>query len=524
MTALEAPRARSAADFIDHVPVHVVWEITLACNLHCQHCGSRAGKRRPGELNTEECLEVVESLARLGTREITLIGGEAFLRKDWTEIVRAIRSHGIYCAVQTGGWAFTPRRLEEGIAAGLQGIGVSIDGMRELHDRVRGVRGAWDNALGLLRRAAEAGLNRSANTQIGPETPPQLRELMHTLIDAGARQWQLQLTVAMGNAVDNDALLLQPHQLHTLFPLLAELEAEGAERGFTMVIGNNIGYFGPYEERLRGNLNPADHWTGCAAGQNVIGIEADGTVKGCPSLPTIGYAGGNVRQLSVEDIWNTRPEIHFGRLRSRDDLWGFCRGCYYAEVCRAGCTWTSHSLLGRPGNNPYCHHRVEELRRQGLRERIRKVEDAAKASFAVGRFELVLEEIPEDESQPEGRVVDTTDRVLVQLLRKPIAGMDKGPSREAGHLPTQLEVCRGCDRHIFAHEVACPHCGADVAAARARYEADRARRQAVMRNLAMLLDEKAARERVARAEVETLAMAEVVEAVEAEAVGAAGGD
>jgi Y-X(10)_GDL-associated radical SAM protein len=505
MTALESPRFRSESDFMDHVPVHVVWEITLACNLHCQHCGSRAGKRRPGELTTEECLEVVESLARLGTREISLIGGEAFLRKDWTEIVRAIRGHGMYCSIQTGGWAFTPKRLEDGIAAGLQGVGVSIDGLREMHDRVRGMRGAFDNALDVLRRAAAAGINRSVNTQIGPETPPQLRELMHTVIDAGARQWQLQLTVAMGNAVDNDALLLQPHQLHTLIPLLAELSDEGAERGFTMVVGNNIGYFGPYEHKLRGVMHPDEHWTGCAAGQNVIGIEADGTVKGCPSLPTIGYAGGNVRTLTVEDIWNTRPEIHFGRLRSRDDLWGFCRGCYYAEVCRAGCTWTSHSLLGRPGNNPYCHHRVEELRKQGLRERIRKVEDAAKSSFAVGRFELVLEEIPEDESQPEGRVVDTTDRVLVQLLRKPISGMDKGPSTRPGRSPEELEICRGCSRHVFAHETACPHCGADVAEAKARYEADRARRRAMMLHLTTLLDEKAARERVAR-EAEAVAV------------------
>ena len=480
------PRFRTAPDFSGNVPVHVVWEITLACNLHCAHCGSRAGRRRPGELDTAECLEVVEALARLGTREVTLIGGEAFLRRDWTEIVRAIRGHGMYCAMQTGGWAFTPRRLEDGIAAGLQGVGVSIDGMRALHDRVRGRAGAWDNAMDVLRRARDAGLNRSVNTQIGPETIPELRELMHAAIDAGARQWQLQLTVAMGNAVDNDALLLQPHRLHELMPLLAELAEEGAARGLALLVGNNIGYFGPHEHRLRGVLSPEVHWTGCSAGQTVMGIEADGTVKGCPSLPTIGYAGGNVRSMTVDDIWNTRPEIHFGRLRGTDALWGFCGTCYYADVCRAGCTWTSHSLLGRPGNNPYCHHRVLELRRRGLRERIRKVEEAAGSSFAVGRFELILEEIPADESLP-GRVVDTTDRVLVPLLKKPIAGMDRGPAAGPGRLPAELVLCRACDRHVFPEEVACPHCGADVAAARAAWEADRARRLALMERLEALM-------------------------------------
>jgi len=486
MERSQPARMRSDDDFLRHVPVHVVWELTLACNLKCQHCGSRAGKRRPGELSTGEAMEVVDSLARLGTREITLIGGEAFLRRDWTEIVRRVRGHGMYCAVQTGGWAFTPKRLEEGMAAGLQGIGVSIDGMRELHDRVRGVKGAFDNALDVLRRARDAGLNRSVNTQIGAETIPQLRELMHTVIDAGAQQWQIQLTVAMGNAVDHPELLLQPHRLHELMPLLAELCDEGAARGFTMIVGNNVGYFGPYEDKLRGVLAPDVHWSGCSAGQTVIGIEADGTVKGCPSLPTVGYAGGNVRDLSIEEIWNTRPEIHFGRLRSTSDLWGFCGTCYYADVCRAGCTWTSHSLLGRPGNNPYCHHRVLELRKRGLRERIRKVEEAGCASFATGRFELIVEEIPEDESQP-GKFVASTDKVLVPLLSRPIAGMDRGPAEGPGRVVPRMEPCRACQRHIWSHETDCPHCGADVAQARARHAADRARREEIMRRLSDLM-------------------------------------
>ena len=51
----------------------------------------------------------------------------------------------------------------------------------------------------------------------------------------------------------------------------------------------------------------------------------------------------------MEDIWNTAPEIHFGRLRGKDDLWGFCRGCYYADVCRAGCTDSAAPVPTRRG-------------------------------------------------------------------------------------------------------------------------------------------------------------------------------
>src|ERR1700722_8792833 len=96
-------RQRRADDFLRHIPVHVVWEITLACDLKCLHCGSRAGARRQRELTTAECLDVVSALARLEAREVTLIGGEAYLRSDWIEIVRAVRAHGMRCALQTGG-------------------------------------------------------------------------------------------------------------------------------------------------------------------------------------------------------------------------------------------------------------------------------------------------------------------------------------------------------------------------------------------------------------------------------------
>src|ERR1700752_225213 len=92
----DGPRRRlTLRDQIDCVPVHVVWELTLACNLKCLHCGSRAGHRRPSELGTEECLDIIDQLAKLGTREISIIGGETFIRKDWLTIIHAITARGM---------------------------------------------------------------------------------------------------------------------------------------------------------------------------------------------------------------------------------------------------------------------------------------------------------------------------------------------------------------------------------------------------------------------------------------------
>jgi len=473
----EPARLNSAADLLARVPVHVVWEITLACNLKCQHCGSRAGRPRPDELTTAECLDVVRRLARLGTREITLIGGEAYLRSDWTEIVREIRRHGIYCAVQTGGRNFTERRLAAAVAAGLQGLGVSIDGPPELHDRLRGVPGSYAMAIDALVRAKAAGLRTSANTTIGRQTLEHLPAILERIAAAGVTHWQLQLTVAMGNAVDHDDILLQPYQLRELMPLLADLYHQGMDRGVLLMMGNNVGYFGPYEHLWRGHGAEAEHWTPCTAGQTVIGLESDGTLKGCPSLATEGYAGGNVRNLPLEEIWLHSERLHAGRVHSVEDLWGFCRGCYYAEACRGGCTWMADSLLGRPGNNPYCHYRVLELEKRGLRERVVKTKDAPDRAFAIGEFALVTEPIP-GVAAARGTVA----------AAEPRSGRPDRPPA-AGGPPPILALCRACDCFVWPDEVACPHCGADLAAAAAAWEEDVRRRAGLVAELERLMED-----------------------------------
>ena len=481
LTVPRPARERGLRDLQDHVPVHVVWEITLACDLKCHHCGSRAGRPRREELTTQQCLEIVDSLARLGAREVTLIGGEAYLRKDWLDLVRAIRGHGIYCAVQTGGRNLTDKRLEAAIDAGLQGVGVSVDGLRPLHDELRGVSGSFDRALDTMRRAKDLGINVSANTQIGARTMEDLPELMDALIGAGATHWQIQLTVAMGNAADNPQLLLQPYQILDLIPLLTRLYREGLERNLLMMPGNNIGYFGPFEHVFRGIGNDSVHWSGCAAGQNVIGIEADGAMKGCPSLRTEGYTGGNLRELSAEQIWNHAEELHFGRTRSVEDLWGFCRTCYYADVCRGGCTWTADSLFGRPGNNPYCHHRALQLEQQGLRERVVKKRDAPGDPFAIGEFGLVVEPVPG--KAPLTRA-GGPDHLRPGELPSPGRIERMGQSSGAapadtrhGRIPPRLPLCRACHRYVHASEISCPHCGSDLASSEKAYQRLAARRR-----------------------------------------------
>ena len=64
-------------------PLYAVWEVTLQCDQACHFCGTRAGRPRADELNTDEVLDVIRQLGEMGTREIALHGGEAYLRSDF---------------------------------------------------------------------------------------------------------------------------------------------------------------------------------------------------------------------------------------------------------------------------------------------------------------------------------------------------------------------------------------------------------------------------------------------------------
>jgi radical SAM protein with 4Fe4S-binding SPASM domain len=388
------PLAEAARD-VDRAsrPIYCVWEITLACDLACRHCGSRAGHAREGELTTAECLDLVRQMAELGVKEVTLIGGEAYLRDDWLEIVAAIKDHGMLATMTTGGRGITAERAAAGKSAGLSNVSVSIDGTEATHDRLRGVAGSYRAARQALEHLRNAGIRVAVNTQINRLSMPDLPEVLESIGEHRGHSWQIQLTVAMGRAADEPDVLLQPYDLLELFPMLARLKRRADDLGIRIWPGNNIGYFGPYESLLRGTL-PRGHMASCGAGRVTLGIEADGSIKGCPSLPTDAWTGGNIRDASLRDIWERARPLRYTRDRTAQDLWGYCRDCYYAEECLAGCTWTAFTLFRKAGNNPYCHHRALEMQRAGKRERVVLRRAAPGEPFDYGEFELLVENHP----------------------------------------------------------------------------------------------------------------------------------
>ncbi|RUT10012.1 GDL motif peptide-associated radical SAM/SPASM maturase [Dulcicalothrix desertica PCC 7102] len=388
-----------------HRTSYAVWEITLKCNLACSHCGSRAGNTRSKELSTQEALLLVKQMASVGIKEVTLIGGEAFLRPDWLEIASEITKAGMLCGMTTGGYGIsleTAQRMKE---AGIRTVSVSIDGLEQTHDRLRGRKGSWKYAFKTMSHLKEVGITFGCNTQINRLSAPEFPSIYELIRDAGARAWQVQLTVPMGNAADNSDILLQPYELLDIYPMLARVARRAYAEGVQLQAGNNIGYYGPYERLLRGRGNESEwsFWQGCGAGLSTLGIEADGAIKGCPSLPTTAYTGGNIRERTLHDIIENTAELRMnlgaGTSEGIKHLWGFCKTCEYAELCRGGCSWTAHVFFDKRGNNPYCHHRALVHAEQGLRERVVLLAQAPGQPFDNGEFELIVE--PIDAPLPE---------------------------------------------------------------------------------------------------------------------------
>ena len=403
-------------------PAYVIWELTLRCNHACHHCGSRAGVARPDELDAEEAVRVVHELADLGAREVVLLGGEAYLHPGFLQVISALRDRGVARQLTTGGRDVTPELARAMAAAGLQSASVSVDGLEATHDRIRNAAGSHRAALAALGALSDAGIRTGSTVNLNRANRGELEPLYDVLKATGIAAWQVQLTAPLGRAADRTDLVLQPYDLLDLVPRIAALKARAHDDGILIMPGNNLGYFGPEEALLRSyERGGRDHFAGCQAGRLVLGIESQGDLKGCLSLPSASYVGGNVRRRPVAEIWRDAEALAFTRRRTRADLWGFCQSCDFAEPCLAGCTFTAHALLGRAGNNPYCHYRARTLGKRGRRERLVPITAASGLPFDSGRFELIEEPL----DAPKAPIAEAD--ALLRITQKP----RKGPAQVA---------------------------------------------------------------------------------------------
>jgi MoaA/NifB/PqqE/SkfB family radical SAM enzyme len=162
-------------------PLVVTWPVTDRCNFACRTC--ERWRRESAELGTAEALSAIDQLARLGTLRLSLSGGEPLLREDLGELVGRARSSGISVVVTTNG-SLVPERLTALAAANL--VKLSLDGEREVHDRLRGA-GSFDLVLTAARALRKAGRRFVFNTVLSAANLGRPGEVIRLAEEFGTR-------------------------------------------------------------------------------------------------------------------------------------------------------------------------------------------------------------------------------------------------------------------------------------------------------------------------------------------------
>ncbi|MFH1464257.1 MAG: radical SAM protein [Pseudomonadota bacterium] len=348
-----------------YVPVTAVWEITMGCNMRCGHCGSSCAEPLPDELTTEEALRVIEDMAALGMRYITLSGGEPLLRRDWPVLAGHLTRHGIAPNIITNGWLVDEQMVRTADANGVQTISISLDGTRETHDAIRR-NGAFDRALRAFDVLDAARHVSGANTTVTKLNIGELEAIREILIAHGVDLWQIQIGLPMGTLAQHREQVLEPEAVEYLLEFSHQTTLAGRIKVFP---ADCLGYFTAKESQTRslslGSFEPVV-WQGCNAGKRSFGLLHNGDVVGCTSIRQPEFIEGNIRERSLRQIWEDPGAFAWSRGMKKTDLSGDCRECCYGDVCLGGCPNTRLTIHGTiHAGTEYCafHLAMDETRR-----------------------------------------------------------------------------------------------------------------------------------------------------------------
>ena len=290
-------------------PQNAVWEITQACNMRCLHCGSYATGKREGELTTEEALDLCDQLGDIGLEYITISGGEPLLRPDWNLIVERLIKNKVRVSIITNGYYILKNRKKFYPFKHYMGhIAVSIDGLRETHDYIRQTRGSFDQGLDGLFHMRKMGFSTGVITSVSRWNLHELKKIQLELMKRKVLHWQVQIVFPGGRMREHSLQMPLPEDL---IPLASFIIREGRKfkakkLPINTFCADSMGYCSSRCNEL------LPEWQGCQAGLRAIGIESDGTIKGCLSLypeqaeEKDPFAENNIRNKSLREIWKIK--------------------------------------------------------------------------------------------------------------------------------------------------------------------------------------------------------------------------
>lgn len=338
-----------------------VWELTMACNMRCQHCGSICTTKQDDELTTEEALDLCDQLADLGMRFITLSGGELTTRDDWDIIGKRLTDNGIRTSMITNGWLLDDNLLQRAKDAGFVTIAISVDGLQKTHDQIRRP-GSYERDMAIFKKIRAMGINACAVTTVHEGNIAELEGLYQELLNADVNVWQIQIALPMGNFSHHKELYLKKSRMSELIDFCYEKK----DGSINICPADCVGYFTEKESLLSEAVYLQKfNWDGCHAGKTALGILCNGDITGCTSIRGEEFIEGNIRNTPLREIWEREGAFSWSRNLKKQDLKGFCHDCIYGEQCLGGCTNSRYTYGGSIYNeNAYCafHYDMAEFR------------------------------------------------------------------------------------------------------------------------------------------------------------------
>ncbi|MDA8103073.1 MAG: mycofactocin radical SAM maturase [Nitrospiraceae bacterium] len=319
-------------------PICLTWELTYGCNLSCRHCLSDSGSRAPGELNTDEALELIDTFAEMGIFYVNIGGGEPMMRRDFFPLLEHAVSRRVGVKFSTNGTfldAAAARRL-----AGMDyvDVQVSIDGPdRATNDALRG-RGSFAKAVAALENLATAGFDDPKISVVATRhNVSRLDELEEMARGFGASLRVTRLRPSGRGAQSYADLRPTPEDNRHLFRWLSERPH--------VLTGDSFFHLSPLGDPLPG-LNM------CGAGRVVCLVDPVGDVYACPFTIHPDFKAGNIRETGLADIW--RSSDLFTSLRSEPGPTG-CSSCSAYASCQGGCMAAKfHTGSGPADPDPEC--------------------------------------------------------------------------------------------------------------------------------------------------------------------------
>lgn len=350
----------------------VIWNLIRRCNLTCKHCyTTSADIDFPGELTTPEIYRVMDDLKAFKVPVLILSGGEPLLHPDIFSISRRAKDMGFYVALSSNGTKISPDNIDEIAEIDYQYIGVSLDGIKETHDRFRRVQGSFDQALHGVNLCLEKGIKVGIRFTLTQDNAHDFPALLQLMDDNNIDKFYLSHLNYGGrgnkNRKDDAHFMMTREAMDLLFETCYAGLKSGKDREF--VTGNNDAdgvyflhwverHFPDKAEHIKAKL---EQWGGNASGVNVANIDNLGNVH--PDTFWWHYDLGNVKERPFSEIWmDTSDPLMAGLKQSPRPLQGRCATCHYQAICNGNTRVRAAQTTTNPwAEDPGCYLTNSEI-------------------------------------------------------------------------------------------------------------------------------------------------------------------